>query len=258
MKTAILQFSFLSVLLFGACKEVEPKTNELPLAQNTDTIHDKAAATQTNTMRYVLALNGLSLRKENTLGSEKLTIMPLGSAVALLEAASDTLLEVEHIKGGMHKIAYQGETGYAFSGFLGNFELPIKDEDVETYMARLKKKYPHLTYKSEDNDPDFHEGYTETFTLPANNWPEAYYATAATCHFPKRLGLPASNGPDQETMEDPEKPADAWSSYLTVTRKQNELQTIEYAYRTLGFGSLVTIERDNEKEFRVTYLRFVD
>jgi len=206
----------------------------------------------------VLAPNGLSLRKTKSLDSEKLTVMPLGSEVTLLEAASEISLEIEHIKGGMHKVNYNGQIGYAFSGFLGAFELQKPNEELATYIGRLQEKYPSLNYESKDNDPDFHEGVTETFTLPASNWAEAYYAAATACAIPKSLGFPSPQGPLEEIIADPEKPTNVWSSDLNITRNKNNLEKIVYGFRTEGFGSAVTIERDNNTTFRITYLRFVD
>lgn len=207
---------------------------------------------------YVLAPNGLSLRKENKLNSEKLIIMPLGSEVVLLEAAMGESLEVEHIKGGMHFVSYEGQTGYAFSGFLGGFPLRGKDQGTDMYISQLKEEFPNITYETKSNDPDFHEGATDTFTLPATSWHEAYYVVSAMYELPKTLGFPNPSGSALETFEDPSKLDSTWSSYLTATRENNILQKIEYAYRVEAFGFNVEITRKSEQLFLVEYLVFVD
>jgi hypothetical protein len=251
MKTTLLQIGLLYILLFTTGITANAKSTEASSTVN-------CTANPTATTVYVLAPNGLSLRKTKSLDSEKLAVMRLGSAVTLLEAASEISLEIEHIKGGMHKVSYNGQIGYAFSGFLGAFALRKPEEQMANYLGRLQEKYPSLSYESKNNGPNFHEGVTETFTLPANNWPKAFYAAATACAIPKSLGFPSPLGPTEETIADPEKPTDVWGSDLNITRNQNNLEKIVYGFRTEGFGSAVTIERDSDTTFRVTYLRFVD
>jgi len=258
MKKPLLFLALLTLLVSSAFKNTQSNGNTNKIAQHTaNTLSTKVKTANAITL-YVLAPNGLSLRKENTLDSEKLTVMPRGSAVQLLEAAPTTDIEIEHIQGGMHKVHYQGQIGYAFSGFLSPFELMEEHGNINEYINHLKEKYPSLSYESVPNGPDFHEGYTETFTLPAKHWHEAYYAVAALAYVPKTLGFPKPYGPVEETIEDPNKPEETWASDLIITRKENTLEKIVYGYRTEGFGASVTLTRQADAVFKVSYLRFVD
>ena len=252
----------LLILGLDSCKNIadEKATQETAQSQTEDTeVPLQSDQNSEPVYRYVMVPNGLSLRKDNTLDSEKLAGMPFRSEVVLLEEATEKPLEVEHIKGGMHKIQYDGKTGYAFSGFLSSLPMPQEEEEgTEAYIAKLKERFSGVTYESRPNDPDFHDGVTDTFTLPAASWHEAYYLVAAMQQFPKNLEFPSPAGSDLETIADPEKPKDAWDSFLTVTRKNNTLEKIEYSYRAEGFGYVVTIVRESEKLFRIEHLSFVD
>jgi len=260
-KRGLLYFLVAISFVLNSCKE-EAK-NEIAednaissdsLTKDTS-VEEKRAAEQ---KYYVIAPSGLSLRKDNNLQSEKLLGMLLGSEVLLLEAAATNEIEVEHIKGGMHKISYNGQTGYAFSGYLSPIHLPKQNQATEDYLADLKEEFPEVRFKSKANDPDFHEGTTDTFTLPATSWHEAFYIVSAMYQLPKSLGFPNPSGPEQTVTEDTKKPKDAWDSFLTATRKNNSLEKIEYSYRAEGFGYTVTITRPTDTGFAVEYLGFVD
>jgi len=245
-----------------SCKETPAKDSAKQTAQsetNDPKISPHEEQDSQLEYRYVMVPNGLSLRATNTLDSEKLAVMPFKSKVVLLEEASDKPIEVEHIKGGMHKIRYEGQTGFAFSGFLSQLPLPQEEEQsTEDYIATLKEQFPDVTFESKANDPEFHEGSTVTFTLPATNWHEAFYIVSAMYQSPKTLGFPKPSGPELETIEDPEKPQEVWDSFLTVTRENNSFKKIEYDYRAEGFGYGYDIVRESDKLFRVEYLGFVD
>lgn len=263
MKTIrLLPFVFYLVLSLSACKE-DPKKSIPPIIGNgTETLHgetsDAVQESLPGTRLFVIAPNGLSLREENKLDSEKLTVMPLGSEVVLLETSTETPLEVEYIKGGMHKINFEGQVGFAFSGYLSPVLLHQKDEATEAYITRLKNQYPKLRYESKPNNPDFHEGFTDIFTLPAASWHEAYYLVSAMYNIPKSLGFPNPVGPNETTIENAEKSDTIWDSGLTVMREADQLKKIIYYFRTDGFGYSVDIVQLQEGTFEMVYIGFVD
>ncbi|QCX01544.1 SH3 domain-containing protein [Aggregatimonas sangjinii] len=258
MKNSIVYvLAFVFLICLGSCKEKAKQTAQsegrdstLVAQENQDTALGDL---------YVMVPNGLSLRADNALDSEKLAVMPFRSRVVLLQEAADTSLEVEHIKGGMHMVRYKGQTGYAFSGFLSHLPMPEEEEEGnEVYIAKLKENYSEVTFVSKPNDPDFHEGTTDTFTLPATSWHEAFYIVAAMYELPETLAFPNPSGPELETFEDPDKPQEVWDSFLTVNRENNALKKIEYYYRAEGFGYGVDIQRKSENLFQIEYLGFVD
>lgn len=252
---------FLSALLFiGLCSCKDNATSQNNVAVKDSVATAKTAITKDfkDQKRYVIAPNGLSLRKEASLESEKLTTMPLGSEVVLLEEGGPEILEVEHIKGKMLKLGYDGLVGYAFSGYLSPIRLRSADESTEAYILNLKETFPDIHFESRPTDPDFHEGAIDTYTLPVTNWHEAFYLVAGIYELPKSLGFPNPKGPDKEILEEPNKPEEVWSSDMGITRTKNTLTKIVYSYRAEGFGYSVEITRPDNTDFRIEYLVFVD
>jgi len=263
MKYSVVKV-FCIVLFLGlvSCKDKETAKT----ATNTEQFEANEAAMESHenqqrgpVYKYVMVPSGLSLRKSNTLDSEKLAGMPFRSRVEVLEERTETAIEVEHIKGGMHKIKYEDKVGYAFSGFLSQFPMPQEEEEgTDAYIAKLKENFSGVNYKSKSNDPDFHEGMTYTYTLPAASWSEAYYLAAAMFQFPTKLGFPGAKGADMETIEDPEKDQDTWDSFLTVEREKNKLKKINFSYRAEGYGYGIDIIRKSDELFQFEHLAFVD
>lgn len=245
----------LSITLF-ACRNNPGKT--VPQKEDTTKSNETESIVVDQRKLYIIAPAGLSLRKENSLDSEKLAGMPLGAEVLLLEKSKTHTLEVEHIKGGMHKIRYNGTTGYAFNGYLSPIYLPLKDESTEAYIIKLKNTFPNITYNSKPTEPDFHEGTVNTYTLPASTWHEAFYVVKGIYDLPKSLGFPNPSGPDKESLQDPNKPEHVWSSGLDIERANDTLKKITYAYRAEGFGYSVDIIKAPTTGFQVTHLGFVD
>ncbi len=249
-------FAFLCVGLFSCKDKALPQKTET-VKESTTTKTDIESSFEAE-KQYVIAPNGLSLRKEASLDSEKLAIMPLGSEVLRLEKGSPETLEVEHIKGSMLKLGYDGQVGYAFSGYLSPIRLRLPDESTEEYILKLKETFPSITFESKSTDPDFHEGAIDTYTLPATSWNEVYYLVASIYELPKTLGFPNPVGPDKELLEEPNKPEEVWSSDMGITRTNNTLTKILYSYRMEGFGYSVEITRPDNADFRIEYLVFVD
>ncbi|MFT5916149.1 MAG: hypothetical protein ACI81T_002653 [Bacteroidia bacterium] len=97
----------------------------------------------------VLTLNGLSMRSEPFLGSEKITLIPFGSKIEIIKENSKTdfgkLLKIEeiegfYISGYWKKAIFENDTGFVFGGYLTN--LPIqRPEDVKGFaLGGLKPK----------------------------------------------------------------------------------------------------------------------
>jgi len=208
--------------------------------------------------RYVIAPSGLSLRKQNSLKSEKILVMPLGSKVHLLEEAPNKTIEVEYIKGGMHKVSYNGLIGYCFSGYLSSLYLPKKKQTTEEYLYELQKHFSDIKLESKPTDSDFHEGNIDMYSLPASSWHEIFYLIRGIYLLPKSFSYPNPLGPNQEIIADPKKPEDVWSSTMTFTRNAKTLESIRYVYRTEGFGFSIEITAAENGFFAIKHLAFVD
>ncbi|MFT5738506.1 MAG: hypothetical protein ACJAU2_001232 [Maribacter sp.] len=88
----------------------------------------------------------------------------------------------------MYKISFEDQAGYAFSKYLSPVPVHQGQEVTETYISRLKKQFPDAGFSSNPNDPNFQEGVTDTFTLPAIGWHKAVYLISAMYLFPKSFG----------------------------------------------------------------------
>ncbi|MGB3152838.1 MAG: SH3 domain-containing protein [Maribacter sp.] len=259
-KALLLLLLVLCIGLFS-CNHKAAKTG----SQKTDNSKNTADSTKTDTSKifqrqklYVIAPNGLSLRKENSLESQKLIGMPLGSQVLLLEKSNTANLEIEHIKGNMLKVSFDGQVGYAFSGYVSPIWLRSENEDIEAYLTKLKETFPSVSFESKRTNPDFHEGIIDTITLPASSWSEAFYLISAIYELPKSLGFPNPTGSDKELLEEPNKPEETWFSELDVERANNTLTKITYNYRTEGFGDIISLTRLESNKFQVEHIGFVD
>ncbi|MFT6370614.1 MAG: hypothetical protein ACJAUQ_001598 [Maribacter sp.] len=74
----------------------------------------------------------------------------------------------------MHRISFEDQAGYVLSKYLTPVPVHQVQEVTETYISRLKKQFPDIGFNSIPNDPNFHEGVTNTFTLPTIRWHKAF------------------------------------------------------------------------------------
>jgi len=184
--------------------------------------------------------------------------MPLGSKLILLEEATEKTIEVENSKGGMHKVSFNGVIGYCFSEYLSQLYLPKKDQAVEAYLTELKEYFPSIKLESKETPEDFHEGYIDTYILPASGWHEIFYLIRGIYQLPKSFSYPSPSGPAQETIEEPNKPKEVWSSLMVFNRTADDFENITYAYRAEGFGYSVEITSAENGFFNIKYLIYVD
>lgn len=254
-----------SVVAFG-CKNESNKSNisdeiETISEDNMDeleAIEAEQAKDLENAYFYVIAPNGLSLRKSGFTDSEKILTIPFGAKLKQLAPIYTIDLTVENIDGSMMEVLYKGREGYVFSGFLSKYPVPNKDEATEAYVKRLKAIDSDVSFETKETDPDFHEGVVETTFLPSIEWHEAFYLTKATYSIPKSFSFPGHKGVKSETIEQPDKEDDVWSSFLWVKRNSTQLDTIQYSWRAEGSGYLVNITKPNQNQFKIEYTGFVD
>lgn len=241
-------------MILGACKNsTQEATNEL-----SETVSVSEATPQNPTEFYVMASSGLSLRKENTTTSDKLAVLPYGSLVTVYPQTTQAAISVEHIEGTMQPITFNGLEGYCFSGYLSRYPMPVKGVSVEDYLAQLKAKNAAVTYEQKENGPDFHEGYSETITLPTAKWHEGYYIAQNLFDTPKSLAFPNPKGIPSETIEAPTKPKEVWTSDLLVKRTNNKLDTITYRFRGEGSGHGFIITKPDSEKLKIERYVFVD
>lgn len=208
--------------------------------------------------KYVMVPNGLSLRKEANVASEKVAVMPLGSTVTVLENPEHLDITVEGITGGMSKVQFENKTGYAFSGFLSRYPIAFKDESTEDYIQKLKKEHPKIEFNRKETDPDFHQGIIETILIPKTSWHEAYYMAKAMYRIPASLSFPGYKGETKESIEQKDKEEYVWFSTLNVIRSSQKLDTLHYLWRAEGGGMQTMLTKTKEGSFKIKSVSFAD
>ncbi len=206
-----------------------------------------AANTEINTetqYRYVTAPSGLSLREYNNLQSEKLAKMPYGTKVKILSEEGKATMNVSGIKGAMDEVEFNHKKGFAFNGYLSKYFPPEKDMTVKGYASELQKQFPEITFTETVEGTASKPINKEILLLPEAPWHEAFITAQRLLDFPKEFEFPNPKGKDSEIVFDGKPKKGIWISQLEISRKDNELQKIEYVYSSQKFNSKVTIEKE--------------
>ncbi|PVW15248.1 SH3 domain-containing protein [Marixanthomonas spongiae] len=216
--------------------EVSEETNELALAEKeTET---------TPEFMYVTASSGLTLREHNNLNSEKMGVMPYGTKVKVITPETEETMTVGGLKGGMHQVEFNQKTGYAFNGYLSKFFPPEEDLKAKIYAEDLKAQFLDVSFNETSGGTASKPTNTEILSLPTDNWHEAFYIAAELFDIPKSFAFPNPKGSPEETVKENNPKSGTWTSQLTVNRKDNTLEKINYEYRAKGFGYEVTITKE--------------
>ncbi|RFN59264.1 SH3 domain-containing protein [Marixanthomonas ophiurae] len=219
--------------------EISEETNELALAEKeTETTPD---------FLYVTASSGLTLREHNNLNSEKLGVMPYGTKIKVIAPEDEETMTIGGIRGAMHQIEYNQKTGYAFNGYLSRFFPPEEDIKAKIYADDLKGQFPGVSFTETSGGTASKPTNTETLVLPTDKWHEVFYIAAELFDIPKSFAYPNPKGSNEETVKEKDPKSGTWTSQLTVNRKNNNLEKINYDYRTEGYGYSVDILQEGNK-----------
>lgn len=240
MKTVILSIiAIAGFSLLFSCKNDVKKDED-----STTIVTDSIPQETTPEFMYVSAVSGLTLRKYNNLQSEKLSVMPLGTKVKIINAESKTTMNVGGIEGAMDEVEYNHQKGFAFNGFLSKFFPPELDASAKSYSEELKKDYATVNYSEATGGTASKPTKTETLIIPTDKWHEAFFTAQQLFDIPKEFAFPNPKGSNNETQQNGNKKKNDLTSELQISRSDNELQKILYNYRTQGFGYTVTITKD--------------
>lgn len=143
---------------------------------------------------YVMATNGLSLRKVSSLSSEKLLTMPKGSKLKMTEVLYTIDTIIDYMPGSMVGVAYNENMGYAYSGYLTEYYIPKEPITADEYIKKAASIKPDVNYVERRNNTDFHEGYNGDLTLPNCSWQEAFYVAKAIYGIPDSFNFPNPSG----------------------------------------------------------------
>jgi hypothetical protein len=242
MKTVAFSiFALAGFTFLFSCKN-DAKTNEETQTVVTDSIPVETAPDA----MYVTAVSGLTLREFPNLQSAKLTVMPLGTKVKIVNAEGKTTMNVGGIDGAMDEVEFNNQKGFAFNGFMSKFYPPGEDASAKNYAEELKKDFPKANYSETTGGTASKPTKTETLVLPTDKWHEAFFTAQQLFNIPKTFAFPNPKGSNNETQQNNDKKKGDFVSELQISRNDNELQKIVYNYKTTGFGYTVTITKEAE------------
>lgn len=238
-------FSILAVsLLVISCK------NDTPEPEIVDTSNDLALAETSEISKeeylYVTAFNGLSLREFNNLNSEKLAVMPYGTKLKVISSEDKETMTVGGIKGAMHKVEYNHKNGFAFNGYLSKFFPPEQDQKAKYYAEELIEFFPTVNYAESVGGSASKPSNSQTLVLPTKKWHEAFFVAQRLFDFPKEFKFPGPKGKDTQIIKGKKSKSDDWTNELHITRKNNQLEKIEYLYALKGYKYNITMVPDGE------------
>lgn len=193
---------------------------------------------------YVTARSGLSLRAYNNLQSERLAKMPYGSRVKVLEAEDRPTMTVGGISGGMHKVAYNHKTGFAFNGYLSRYFPPEQDISPQGYADELQLHFPEVSFSKTTAGSVSKPETIETLTLPGGTWHEAFFVAQQLFDFPKEFDFPSKQGAVSQVIVDRKPKKGVWTSQLEISRSDDGFDLIRYHYEAKAFKSVVDIRKE--------------
>ncbi|MFC7356249.1 SH3 domain-containing protein [Jejudonia soesokkakensis] len=253
MKKVAFSIVALAILtLFTACKNEQTET---PTEETKELAVNDSPVETTETYLYVTAPSGLTLREHNNLNSEKLAVMPYGTKLKVIVSETENTMNVGGIDGGMNKVEYNHKTGFAFNGFLSKFFPPERDMKAKMYVADLQKKFPEASYTESTGGTASKPTNSETVILPTQNWHEAFYIAQKLYDIPSSFSFPNPKGRDAQTIQNSNKPEAIFLSDLQIERIDNNLDKIAYVQAGTGYGSSVTLtKQDNTLKIVYSYV----
>ncbi len=188
MKTITYTLIF-SVCFLMSCNDISEKGSESSMT-------DALTFSETKTY-YVAAKNGLRMRENAGLASEKLKIVDYGGKVEIeANNASDPIL-VSGIKAPMVKVFRGIDEGYMFKGYLSSIPVPKIGTGLEDYANSLRDKNINARY-TYNLSPDELEA-DEILKLPVDNFQEAFLLGQRLDFFNCDFELPNPDNPVEMT-----------------------------------------------------------
>ena len=218
---------------------------------------------------YVLAPNGLNLRSQADVNSEKLGVIPYASKVEIMEVAASSEMTVDNYPGGMAKVKFGQKVGYVFDGYLCRMPAPQVrkshgEYNFRDYVKSVRKEGLSIVYEKCDKD---HNGFgygdengydiNEESLIPyITDWAEAYLL--AQRYFDLQFPFPTPSTKEKEVFENPNKPEYIWYDQQTVYRNsEGEIIKIELWVRGEGGGRTIEIVPDDVVPYTDMSLKIV-
>ena len=208
---------------------------------------------------YAFAKSGLNMRSSASVSSEKVAKIPYGAVVVIKQKAGSADLDVDNLKGGMAKVEYNGQTGYAFDGFLVPFPAPKKNQNVEQYAEQLRANGEDVLYEEHRRDWGGYIQLEYAINLKTESWEEAWLIARNMWEIPEKLHFPKASSKEKETFVNPDKNEMVWADELVVERKSGKITQLHYGQRGEGGGWSVSLEYNEEEHaIRIAELQIAD
>lgn len=203
---------------------------------------------------YVIAKSGLNLRKSADPKSEVIGKIPYGGAVEVIDGGKMNM-NIEGLEGGMAKVKYGTQVGYAFSGFMIRYPAPNPDHEVWQYVKLAREKGIALPYietrhnyyseKGTDMKDWFFEYNEYQLQLEKAAPAEAFLLAKAMFAIPDKMQFPGLEGPAEARQENPDKSPYVYDESLTTVRKNGKLQKMTYYKGGEGGAKTVVIKYES-------------
>lgn len=261
----MLSLALASIATMASCKEAPTTTDNDSETQNvineqlamTEDLTDAAgveAVDDKTTFLYVTARTGLSLREFNNLNSEKLSIIPYGTRLEVLEHEDKLTMNVNNIKGGMDKVNFNRKSGFVFNGYLSKYFPPEEDILPAAYAKELKEEYPEVEFTEVVGGTASKPVNTETLVLPAAQWHEAYFIAQKVFDIPYEFEFPKPKGALEQRVNGPKKENESWFDALNINRDKKGLTQLTYSYEAKKVKRTVSITA-TEKGMQIQQIR---
>ena len=203
---------------------------------------------------YVLAPNGLNMRRGADAASSKIMTLAYGTKVELIQPAAQRNMRIDNFPGGMAKVKVGSQEGYVFDGYLSRMPAPSQDQDQEdivaAYVEKARAAGLFVIYEKCHYDADGYYRSEDTITPdPIADWAGAYLLAQRLFDIPTTLPFPKPSQQKEEVIHNSKKLEYAWEDSLRVFR--NEKGVIIRMVREVrmeGGGSVVTISRNTDLE----------
>jgi hypothetical protein len=139
--------------------------------------------------------------------------------------------------------------------------LPARGESFDAYCGRLEDASPFVPFRcvaeSDWTNPG-RPGRTRRIVLRSTDLARAIEVARRLHRLPDWIVVP-TQGPAEQTVEDPAKPPAMWASSLQIRRtRDGRPQRIDYVQRAEGSGRTVTVQRLDARRIEVVEISFSD
>jgi hypothetical protein len=169
--------------------------------------------------------------------------MPYGTKVKVITQEKNLTMNVGRLEGGMNEVEFNQKKGFAFNGYLSKFFPPEIGVKAKVYAEELQTYFPQVGYIESSGGSASNPSNTKILVLPTTLWHEAFFIAQQLCDFPKEFDFPNPKGKDKQVVQFTKSLDKSWKNQLEVTRKDNQLEKIEYVNESQKFDRRISIQK---------------